>query len=182
MFNQTLFESGYDIHPLFFQQDGDTDITGDWISLRDYERVYVLLIKGGSEDVDTGSVAFLQATDNAASGAKALACRRCWYKTGTMTGQGTWTPVTVGSGTPDDSLAFGSSATTGSTSVVSDVNTSPLYLLCELLAEDLDAANGFDHFTAFVEGDEVNNSCLYTALAILANGSFRGAIPLNPLV
>lgn len=181
MFNQTFFEQGFDIHPLFFQQEGNNDITGDWMKVQHYERVYVLLIKAGSEDVDTGSIAFLQATDNAAAGAKALNCRRCWYKTGALTGQGTWTPVTVGSGTPDDSLAFGSSATSGSTQVVSDVNTNPLYLLCELLMEDMDVANGFDHVTAFMEGDEVDNGCLYSALAIMANGSYKGAIPMNPL-
>lgn len=184
MFNRSLFESGYDIHPLFFEQDGNTDITGDWIKFRNYERAYVLLIKAGSEDVDTGSIAFLQATDNAAAGSKALNCRRCWYKTGTMTGQGTWTEVIVGDATPpvpDDSLAFGSSVTAGSTRVVADVNTDPLYLLCELLAEDMDNDGGFDFFTAFIEGDEVNNTVLYSALAILANGSYPQRVPLTPL-
>lgn len=181
MFNRSILESGYDIHPLFFQQDGDSDVTGDWIKFAHYERAYVLLIKAGTEDVDTGSVAFLQASDNAATGSKALNCRRCWYKTGTMTGQGTWTEVSVGSGTPDDSLAFGATVTAGSTRVVADVNTDALYLLCELLAEDMDVGGGFDHFTAFLEGDEVNNTVLYSALAILANGSFTGAIPLSPL-
>lgn len=181
MFNRSLFEQGIDIHPLFFQQDGDTDITGDWIKIRDYDRAYVLLIKAGSEDVDTGSIAFLQATDNAAGSSKAVNCRRCWYKTGTLTGQGLWTAVEVGSGTPDDSLAFGSSATAGSTLVVTDVNTSPLYLLCELLAEDFDGAGGFDFFTAFMEGDESNNAVLYSAIAILSNGAYKQAVPLTPL-
>lgn len=179
--NQTLFESGIDVHPFFFQQDGDTDITGDYFSMRDYGRLNVLLIKAGSEDVDTGSISFLQATDASGSGAKALNCRRCWYKIGTMTGQGTWTAVTVGSGTPDDSLAFGSSATAGSTLVTSDVNTSPLYLLCEILAEDLDVANGFKFVTVFMEGDEVNNACLYSCLGILSGGNFQSAVPLSPL-
>lgn len=181
MFNATFFEQGQDIHPLFFQQDGDTDITGDWAKIAHYDRAYVLLIKAGTEDVDTGSIAFLQATDNAATGSKALNCRKCWYKTGTMTGQGTWTEVEVGDGTPDDSLAFGSSVTAGSTRVVADVNTDALYLLCELLASDFDVDGGFDHFTAFIEGDESNNAVLYSALAILSGGQFPQSIPLSPL-
>jgi hypothetical protein len=182
MYNRTIFEQGFDLHPLFFQQDGDTDVTGDWINMRDYSRAYILLHKGGTEDVDTGSVQVLQATDNAAGSAKGVTVRRCWFKQGTMTSQGTWTATTVGSGTPDDILSFGSAAGTGGTVInVTDVNTSAFLLLIEVLAEDMDVANGFDHITAFVEGDETNNACLYTAYAILANGSHKQAVPLSPL-
>lgn len=181
MKNATLFEQGIDIHPFFFQQDGDTDITGDYFSFRDYDRINVLLIKAGTEDVDTGSIAFLQATTAAGGSAKAVNCRRCWYKIGTMTAQGVWTAVTVGSGTPDDSLAFGSSATAGSTLVTSDVNTDALYLLCEILAADMDVANGFKFLAPFMEGDESNNTVLYSCLGILGNGCNLQAVPLSPL-
>lgn len=180
-FNTSLLEIA-DIHPLFHEQDGDTDITGDYICAKHYGKIYVLLRKGGSEDVDTGSIAFLQASDASGTGAKALNCRKCWYKLGTMTSQGTWTAVNVGSGTPDDSLAFGSSATAGSTLVTSsDVNTSAFLLLCELLPEDFDVANGFDFFTAFMEGDEVNNACKYTADAILLHSKYGQSVPLTAI-
>lgn len=182
MHNQTLFEQGFDIHPLFHEQDGDTDITGDYMSMRDYSRCYILLRKGGSEDVDTGSVQILQATSATGGSAKGVTVRRCWYKVGTMTAQGTWNAVSVGSGTPDDILSFGSAAGTGGTLVtVADVNTDAFLLLIEVLAEDLDIANGFKFITAFIEGDEVNNACKYTADAILANGAYQQAIPLSPL-
>lgn len=181
MHNQTFFEQGFDIHPLFHQQDGDTDITGDYISLRDYPRAYILVRKGGSEDVDTGSVQILQALNAAGDSAKGLTISRCWYKIGTMTAQGTWTAVSVGSGVPDDIVSFGSAAGTGGTLISADVNTSPLWLLIEVLASDLDIANGFKFITAFIEGDEVNNACLYSADVILANGAYRQAIPLSPL-
>lgn len=181
-FNRTFFEHGQDIHPLFFQQDGDTDVTGDWMNMRDYSRALILLHKAGSEDVDTGSVQILQATDNAAGSAKGVTVRRCWYKLGTMTAQGTWTAVTVGSGTPDDILSFGSAAGTGGTVVTaSDVNTSPLSLAIEVLADDLDIANGFKYITAFIEGDEVNNACLYSAFWIGTGGANGQAVPLSPL-
>ena len=181
MKNATFFEQGQDVHPFFFQQDGDTDITGDYFSFRDYERIGVLLIKAGTEDVDTGSISFLQATDASGTSAKAVNCRRCWYKTGTMTAQGVWTAVTVGDGTPDDSLAFGATVTAGSTRVVADVNTNALYLLCEILAVDMDVANGFKFLAPFMEGDEVNNACLYSCIGLLTGGVYQQAIPLSPL-
>lgn len=180
MHNRTLFEQGIDIHPLFFQQDGDTDITGDWIKFRDYSKASILLHKAGTEDVDTGTISFLQATDNAATGAKALNCRRVWYKQGTMTAATVWTAGTLT--TPDNAISFGSAAGTDGTLVVAtDTNTSALSLLCELNAGDMDVAGGFKFFTAFIEGDEVNNSALYSAFVILHNGHYPQAIPLNPL-
>jgi hypothetical protein len=178
MFNKTLFEAGLDIHPVFVQQDGDSDVTGDWMNVENYDRVYLLLRKAGSEDVDDGSLTILQATDNAAAGSKVCAVRRCWYKTGTMTAQGVWTAVTLT--TNASVLCFGATATAG-TRVVADVNTSPLYLLVEVLASDLDINNGFKFITGFLTGADVNNAALYTCDAIFHGGALAGAIPVDPL-
>lgn len=179
-----LFEQGQDIHPLFFQQDVNTDVTGDWIDMKHYARGYILFIKAGTEDVDDLAVQVQQATDNAAAGAKALSVARCWYKTGTMTSQTVWTAVTVGgasSPAPDDLLGVGSALPTGATRVVDDVGTSALYLLVEVKAEDMDSNNGFDHVTLFVEGDNLDNACLASALWIGSQGFLMQNVPPSPL-
>lgn len=178
--NANLFEQGIDIHQLFHESDGNTDITGDWISMRDYRRAYIRLKKGGSEDVDAGALQILQATSAAGAGSKALSVSRAWYKTGAMTGQGVWTKVDVA----NSLLGFGSTlAVTAGTAdrVIADVDTGVFDMIVEIKAEELDAANGFKFVTGFIEGDDVNNSVLYSADIILANGAFPQAIPLNPL-
>lgn len=188
-FNRTLLEGG-DIHPLFWEQDANTDIVGDWINARDYLRMYVLMHKAGTEDVDDLGLQILQATSAAGAGAKAMAVGQCWYKTGVMTAQGLW--IRTGFSTPADFLGFGTSLgaagvggatydTTAEARVVADVNTDALSLLVEILPTDFDIANGFKYFTAHLEGDNVNNTCLISALAILQQSEYAGAIPLNPL-
>ena len=184
-FGRHLLE-GNDWHPLCHEQDANTDITGDWVNMRDYSRAYVLMRKGGSEDVDNSGLQILQATDNAGTGAKVLTVGRCWYKTGTMTGQGTWTRVDFS--TPNDFLGFGATlaggatyATTVNARAVADVNTNPLWLLVEILNTDLDVANGFKYITGHLEGDNLDNSCLVTMDVFLNKSGYAGAIPLNPL-
>jgi hypothetical protein len=177
----SLFEKGLDIHPLAWQSDANSDVAMDWVSLKNYDRVYLLLVKGGSEDVDDLGLEVKQATDTAGTGSKALAVSRCWYKTGTMTAQGTWTEVKVGSGTADDFISFGSSVPSGATRVVADVNTNALHLLVEVRAEDLDANGGFTAVSATIEGDNADNACLVSVLAILADSAYPRAIPASPL-
>ena len=178
--NCTLFEEGIDIHPLFWEQDANTDVTGDWIKFNHYAKASILLMKAGTEDVDTGSITFQQATTNTGTSAKALNCRRCWYKQGTMTAATVWTAGTLA--TPDDIIGWGSAAPTGGTLVVAtDTNTDAFCLLAELQAVDMDSGGGFDFFNAIMEGDEVNNAALYSAYVILHGGYYPQAIPLNPL-
>src|SRR4051812_46011713 len=110
--NLSLFERGCDIVNLLQQSDiNGTTATGDWVKLRDYARVGVLLVKGGSEDVDDTGLQLLQATDAAGTSSKALslpANGRIFYKTGTITAQTVWTAVTP-STSAIDGMAFGSS-------------------------------------------------------------------------
>jgi hypothetical protein len=177
----SFFEAGNDIHPLVWQSDANSDLSMDWVSLKNYDRAYVYLIKGGSEDVDDLGVELKQATDTAGTGSKALAVSRCWYKTGTMTAQGTWTEVNVGSGTADDFISFGASVPSGATRVVADVNTNALHLLIEVKSDDLDVNGGFNSISATIEGDNVDNAVLVSALAILTDSYFPRAIPASPL-
>lgn len=180
--NKTFFECGFDIIPLANQADANSDITGDWIKLTNYDRVGILLAKYGSEDVDDLGLQFLQATDAAGTSSKALslpANRPIWYKTGTLTLQTTWTKTSVTSAV--DGMAFGSAVPTGFTRIVADVNTSALLLYTELLATDLDVDNSFDWMTAFIEGDNVDNACLVSIWAILMGGRFKQITPLSAI-
>jgi hypothetical protein len=178
IFNQGFFEAGCDIIPLFNQADANgAATTGDWVKLRDYDRVGVLLAKYGSEDVDDSGLQFLQATDASAGSSKALslpANRPIWYKTGTLTSQTVWTKTSLSAAA--DGLAFGSSVASGHTRTISDVGTSALLLYTELLATDLDADNSFDWMTAYL-GNNANNALLFSAWAILMGGSYRGPVP-----
>jgi hypothetical protein len=181
-FNRSFFEAGCDIIPLINQGDGNgAALTGDWIKLRDYDRVGILLAKYGSEDVDDGSLQFLQATDAAGTGSKALslpANRPIWYKTGTLTSQTVWTKTSLSAAA--DGLAFGASVPSGHTRAVADVNTSPLLLYTELQAADLDVDNQFDWVTAYL-GNNANNAVLFSAWGILQGGSYPQTVPLSAI-
>lgn len=182
MFNRSFFEGGHDIIPLINGVDiNGTTTTGDWLKLRDYNRVGILLSKFGSEDVDDTGLQFLQGTDATGAGSKALllpANRPIWYKTGTLTSQTTWTKTSLAAAA--DGLAFGSSVPSGFTRTVADVNTSALLLYTELLASDLDVDNQFDWLTAYI-GNNVNNACVVTVQAILIGGSYNGVTPQSSI-
>lgn len=182
MHNRSFFERGADIIPVLNQSDlNGTTTTGDWIKLRDYGRIGFYMQKFGSEDVDDSSLQFLQATDASGTSSKALslpANRPIWYKTGTLTSQTTWTKTSVTSDV--DGIAFGSSVPTGSTRVITDVNTSALLIYTELLVSDLDVDGGFDWVTAYF-GNNANNALLVTVSAILLSGRFPQQTPLSAI-
>ncbi len=180
VFNASFLESGCDIIPLINQGDANTDITSDWIKMRDYSRMLVLFAKYGSEQVDTLGIQFVQGTDATGAGSKALTVSRYWTKVGTMTSQGTWTAGVLT--TPDDVVGFGSGATTlpsASTAIIADVNTSAFIACFDIQASDLDVDGGFDWIAVSCEGDEVNNACLLSVDAILMGGRFPQNVPLS---
>jgi len=181
-FNRTFFERGQDFVTLWNEQDANTDITGDWIKLRDYSRALVVMEKFGTEDVDDLGLQFLQATDAAGSGSKALSIPsngRYFTKTGTLTSATVWTAGTLTALT--DGLGFGSALPTGFVRVIADVNTAALLLAVDIESAWLDIDGGFDWFTGFIEGDNVNNACLISAFVILLGGRFPQAVPLSAI-
>ena len=183
IFNQPFLESGCDIIPLVNQADANTDITGDWVKLRDYTRVSVLLAKYGTEDVDDLGLQFLQGQDATGTGSKALsmpANTRVWYKTGVLTSQTVWTAATAFTAAVDG-IAFGSSVPTGFTRVIADVNTDALLVMVDFETTQLDIDGAFDWFTVFIEGDSVNNACLMSLWAILMGGRFPQNVPLSAI-
>lgn len=186
LFNQAFLESGQDIIACINGVDiNGTTATGDWIRLRDYTRVGFLLLKYGAEDVDNTGLQFLQATSAAGANSKALslpANRPIWYKTGVLTAQNTWTKTSLAADA--DGLAFGASVPSGFTRTIADVNTSALMLYTELLSTDLDVepsdSTPFSWVTAFI-GNNVDNACVVTVLAILQGGRFPQVVPLSAI-
>ncbi len=181
--NCGFFEKGQDIIPLFQETDANTDITGDWVKVNNYGRIGVLLCKWGTEDVDDLGLQFLQGKSAAGGSSKALvfpANGRIWYKVGTLTSQTVWTAIAPSTSTIDG-ISFGSSVPTGFTLCVPDVNTSALMLYAEFETTALDVDNGFNWFTTFIEGDNVNNACLMTGFAILSDGQYKQNVPLSAI-
>lgn len=179
--NMNFFESGCDIIPLINQGDANTDVTGDWVRMTHYDRATILIAKYGTEDVDTLGFQIVQATDASAGGVKEVtALFPYWYKQGTLTSATVWTAGRLT--TADDILGVGSAAPTGGTLVVAtDTNTDAFLLAIDVQASDLDIANGFDWLTVRVEGDEVDNSCLISAWAILHGGRFKQLVPISAI-
>lgn len=180
-FNKTFFERGMDIIPLINQGDGNSDVTGDWVKMRDYDRAMILVAKYGSEDVDTLGIQVLQAKDASGTDAKGVSALFPYhYKQGTLTSATVWTAGRLT--TADDILGVGSAAPTGGTLVVAtDTNTDAFLLAIDVQAQDLDVDGGFDWLTIKVEGDEVDNAVLLSAWLILMGGRFPQAVPLSAI-
>lgn len=180
-FNAAFLASGCDIIPLLNQSDADTDVTGDYVKLTNYQRCTILIAKYGTEDVDTLGFEIVQATAAAGTGVKAVtALFPYWYKQGTLTSATVWTAGRLT--TADNILGVGSAAPTGGTLVVAtDTNTDAFLLAIDVQATDLDMDGGFDWLTVRIEGDEVNNACLISAWAILHEGNYTGNVPLTAI-
>jgi hypothetical protein len=180
-FNCNFFERGMDFITLFNETDANTDITGDWISMKNYERAHIVIEKFGTEDVDTLGFQVLQATTNTGTSSKEVsALYPYWFKQGTLTSQATWTSGRLT--TADGTLGIGSAAPTGGTLIVAtDTNTDACLVCIDLQVTDMDCDGGFDFFTIFVEGDEVNNACLVSAAVILMGGRFPQNTPLTAI-
>lgn len=180
-FNAGFFSRGMDIIPLVNEGDANTDITGDWVSMKNYDRCMILIAKYGTEDVDTLGFQVYQATTNTGTSAKGVSALFPYaYKQGVLTSQATWTTGRLT--TADDILGVGSAAPTGGTLVVAtDTNTDAFLLAIDVQASDMDIDGGFDFLTVQIEGDEVNNTCLISAWAILMGSRFPQVTPLTAI-
>lgn len=172
MHNMSFFEAGLDFVPDAINQDANSDITGDWINLENYDRAYLLMIKPAGSAGDDLSIALQQATAADGTGAKALTFTRWWYKKGTMSSQGTWTAVEES--TPTSDLDLGTPTDYAMDSVAAVV-------LVEVLAESLDLAGNFKFINAIWEGDDIGNALIINSHWILMGAKYRQAIPPSPL-
>lgn len=177
-FNRTFLE-GCDIHQIEHQSDANSDVTSLWIPAKNYDKHYILLVKGGTEDVDDLGLEIQQAKDSSGTDAKELTVERVWSKSGAIGTVGQWSDESADLSTPSGKLAFGASVPSGFTRVVADVNTGALALLVEIPTETLDNANAFTHIGAFIEGDNVDNAALVSIFWIGFGARYSNEIPLT---
>ena len=109
---------------------------GDWVGLANYERIAVLLFKAAGTAGQDVTITLQQATDNAGTGAKDLACIDTVYrKQGTLTSIGQWTV--------DEQTA--------AASWTNDTNAEQAMIaLFDVRRRDLDIDNDFDYIRARV--------------------------------
>lgn len=100
---------------------------GDYVSLKNFNRLTIIISVDNGTTVTGGAITLLQAQDVAATGAKALAFSKMWANTD------------VGAG---DTLT--ETAVTNNTFTTSTTNDKNLLYVIEVCATDLDRANGFD--------------------------------------
>lgn len=174
VFNRNLFEAGFDIVPVSIAADANSDIAGDWVNLQHVDRAYYVLMKPAGTAGDDLSILLQQAQDNAGTGAKALNISRLWHKIGTMSSASAWTKVDLT--TPTDDLDL---VSVNSVDLATD--TSPAVIVVEVLAESLDANNGFTHVLVSHEGDDIGNALSITGFWLTQGEAFAQASPLSKL-
>lgn len=100
---------------------------GDYVSLKNFSKLRITLAVLNGTTVTGGAVTLLQASDVAATGAKALAFTKMYANTDCAAGD-----------TLTETAVTSSTFTTGTT------NAKQLLYVIEVDASDLDVANGFD--------------------------------------
>lgn len=103
---------------------------GDWVNMENYGRCTVVVHKGAGTAGEDPVITLRQATDNAGTDAKALTFTAVWKKVGAQSGIGTFTKATQ---TAANTHTDDTSAEAEGVFVV------------DIVAEQLDAANGFTH-------------------------------------
>lgn len=101
--------------------------TPDYVSLKNFERVMILIIVKNATTVTGSAITLKQATNVAASGEKALAFTNYWSNIDTATA---------------DVLA--AQTAVSNTFTTNNTNSKNLMYIIEVKAEDLDVNNGFD--------------------------------------
>jgi hypothetical protein len=148
-----LLGSLIDIIPAIVPLDLQTQRDGDYVSLKNAQRVGILIFKGAGTDGDDPTFTFQQAQDVAGTGVKNLAVVTEYYeKEGTLTAVGTWTRVTQAAShqiAPGDPSA-----------------QSQAMYYTEIAADELDVDNGFDCLRVTCS-DVGNNAQLGAAIYIL---------------
>jgi hypothetical protein len=156
--------------------DQNADLTGDWVSLKNYNRCLVLFHKAAGTAGDDPSIRLQQATDVSGTGAKALNFTHIYHKIGAtaLSAIGTFTRVDLTTATDDLDLV-----SVNSVDLLTDVGETMIGV--EIQADQLDVTNGFDCINLLIEGDDVANANLCTGLYILYDPRHPGATPLEAI-
>lgn len=165
-FNTDLMEN-IQFVPLFGPgTDINSDATGDYVSLKNYDGVVIFLHKAAGTAGDDPVISLKQATDVAGTGVKALNIAHLYAKVGAtaLTGVGQFTKYEFTSAATVDLVSV------GGTDIVAD--TGEALIAVNVRASDLDVDNSFDCLTLFIEGDDIGNSTLASAYALLYNARY----------
>jgi hypothetical protein len=141
------------------------DNVGDWVNLKNYGRVVVILHKGIGTAGQDPVITLEQAQDNADTGAKALNITTVWSKVGTQTAIAGFTKNTQ------------AAAATYTDAVSAEAQG---LFVVEVRAEELDVANGFTHVRLKIP-DVGGNAQLGGALYLLLNPRYGGADTPSPI-
>lgn len=156
--------------------DINADLSGDWVSLKDYSRCFVVIHKAAGTATDDPSIVINQATSAAGAGSKAVTFDHIYHKIGATalsSGPGVWTRIQLT--TPSSDLDL---VSVNGTDLLTDVGECLIGV--DIKAEDLDVDNGFCYIQLFVEGDDIGNSTLADAFYML-HGSAQNNPQISPI-
>lgn len=132
---------------------------GDWVSLKNFARCTVLVIKAAGVAGDDPVITLKQASDVSGTGAKALNFTRVDSKVGVQTGIGAWTANTQAAGnTYTDTVS---------------AEAQGIFAI-DVKSDDLDVTNGFDCLQLSVPDTGSAGAQLLTAIYILRGARYAG--------
>ncbi len=133
---------------------------GDWVSMKNYDRLTVLVIKAAGVAGDDPVITMKQATDVSGTGAKALNFTRVDSKVGVQTGIGAFTTNTQAAGNTYTDLV--------------SAESQGIFAI-EFKSEDLDVNNNFDCVQLSIPDTGSAGAQLLTAIYILRGARYAGA-------
>lgn len=157
--NQLLVETAQIVMAIVPVDSQSGANNGDWVSMKNYDRVTVVVIKAAGTAGDDPVITMKQATDVSGTGAKALNFTRVDSKVGTQTGVGDFTTNTQAAGnTYTDTVS---------------AEAQGIFTI-EFQASDLDVANNFDCVQVSIPDTGSAGAQLLTAIYILRGARFGG--------
>lgn len=133
---------------------------GDWVSMKNFDRCTVIIVKAAGAAGDNPVITMKQATDVSGTAAKALNFTRVDSKVGVQTGIGPFTTNTQASANTYTDAASG--------------NAQGLFAL-EFQAADLDSKNGFDCLQLSIPDTGAGGAQLLSAIYIMRGSRYGGA-------
>lgn len=142
--------------------DINSDASGDWVSLKNFDACVVLFHKEAGTAGDDPVIVIKQATNVSGTSAKTVTFNHIYHKIGAtaLTAIGTFTKVKLT--TPSAGLDL---VSVNSTDLLSDVGET--LVAVNVRASDLDVDNGFDCIQLFIEGDDIGNATKAAAYYLL---------------
>jgi hypothetical protein len=141
--------------------------TGDYVSLKNFERCTVLVIKAAGTAGDDPVITMTQAQDVSGTGVKALNFTRVDAKVGVQTGIGQFTTVAQAAGNTYTDLV--------------SAEAQGIFAI-EFKGEDLDVNNGFDCLKVAIPDTGSAGAQLLTAIYILRGSKFGGAVNASAII